>query len=132
MILTSVHAALWYESLRIGKVRNIDLRIRRAVLDTTRQGDLDETFITGLRNTSGSGTLYYDPEDSAVTTIIDRIYADSTELDDFRLIFDSEVGREVSGTAIITDTGLSASLGAAQTLEISFQFSGKPTSTLST
>jgi hypothetical protein len=130
MILTGTTAALFFGGTRIGKCRDISLSIDREALPTTKQGDLDRTFISGLRSTSGSASLFYDPEDAATDALLTQVYADNSTLSGVEMVFDSATGKKVTASAVITRVGLSASFGAAQVCDIDFQISGKPTAAL--
>ena len=130
MILTGATAALYFGNSRIGKCRNISLSIEREALPTTKQGDIDRTFIAGLRSTSGSASLYYDPDDSATDALLTQVYSDSSTLSGVEMIFDSVTGKKIAASAVVTRVGVSASFGAAQVCDIDFQVSGKPTESL--
>lgn len=130
MILTGTTAALYFGGTRIGKCKNISLSIDREALPTTKQGDLDRTFISGLRGTSGSASLFYDPDDSATDAMLTQVYADSSTLSGIEMVFDSATGKKATANAILTRVGISASYGAAQVCDIDFQISGKPTASL--
>lgn len=130
MILTGATAILTFGGTRVGKCRSISLEVDREALPTTRQGDVDRTFIAGLRGTQGSASLFYDPEDAAVAAILAKVYSDDTALSGLELIFDSTADKKVSASVVLTNVSLSASYGAAQVAEIQFQVSGKPTAVL--
>jgi hypothetical protein len=130
MILTGATAALHFNGTRIGKCRDIALSIDRETLPTTRQGDLDRTFIAGLRNTTGSASLFYDPEDTATDALLTQVYADSGALSNLEMVFDQATGRKVTASVLLTRASLSVSFGSAQVCAIDFQISGKPTAAL--
>lgn len=130
MIPTGSTAAVFFEGSRIGKCRSMDLSIEREALQTTRQGDVDRTYIPGLRGTSGSASLFYDPEDAATAALLLKLYDDNRSLSGFEFVFDTVVGKKVTASVVITNAGLSTSYGAAQVCEIQFQISGKPTAVL--
>lgn len=130
MILSGTTAVLWFGSTRIGKCRSISLDVEREALQTTRQGDIDRTFIPGLRGTQGSANLFYDPEDAAVAALLAKVYDDDTALSGVDMVFDWVTDKKVTASVIITSMSLSASFGAAQVVEIQFQVSGKPTAAL--
>lgn len=130
MILTGTTASLYFGGVKIGKCRNISLSIDREALPTTKQGDTDRTFISGLRSTSGSASLFYDPNDAATASIMTTLYSESSSLSGIDMVFDSMTGRKVSANMVITRASISASYGAAIVCDIDFQISGKPTSTL--
>jgi hypothetical protein len=130
MIPTSVHAELRYNGVKIGRVRSIEFQTLRDALETTTLEKWDKTFIAGLRESSASGSLFYDPDDTAAVALISDIYDDSTATIPMEMIFDSVIGKSVAATVVITNVSMSASFGAAQVCEIQFRISGKPTSTL--
>ena len=130
MILTGTTAVLYFGGTRVGKCRSISLQVDREALPTTKQGDIDRTFIAGLRGTQGSASLFYDPDDPAVSDLLEKVFADDTSLAGLDLVFDSVTDKKVTASVVLTGTGLSASYGSAQVCEIQFQMSGKPTAVL--
>jgi len=130
MIPTSVHAELRYNGVRVGRVRSIQFQTSRDALETKTLEKWDKTFIAGLRESSASGSLFYDPDDSAAVALISEIYNDGTATIPMEMLFDSVIGKSVAATVVITNVSMSASFGAAQVCEIQFRISGKPISTL--
>lgn len=131
MILTGATAGLYYDTLRIGKVRNIDLDISREALRTTTLDSFDHTYISGIRDSRASASLFYDPLDTAVVNIINAIYEDTnTAPKNFKFVWDLNTNRQITSSAVITNIGLSAAFGDAQVCKLSLQLSGKPISTL--
>ena len=138
-VKTSATAALKYKAtsggsfVTIGKVRDIKLDINRDALETTGIGDTDRTYAYGVRGTSGSGTLLYDPSstvtDNAMQDIMNRILSDTESTNSLQLILDpgQTNGGTVSGDIIITAVGISVSVGDLTSVPISFNISGKPT-----
>jgi hypothetical protein len=130
MILTGATAGLYYNTLRVGKVKNIDLDISREALRNTTLDLFDHTYIAGIRDTKASATLFYDPLDVAVVNIINAIYEDVAEVTkDFQFVWDTSTKRGLTSSAIITNIGLSVAFGEAQVCKLSLQLSGKPIST---
>ena len=128
MILTSTTAALYFNTLRIGKARSIDLDISREALRTTTIDAFDHTYIAGLRDTKASAVLFYDPLDNAVVSILNAIYDDTAEVtQQFTFVWDTNTNRSLTSAAILTNIGLSATYGEADVCKISVQLSGKPT-----
>jgi hypothetical protein len=128
MILTSTTAGLYFNNVRVGKVKNIDLDISREAMRTTTIDLFDNTYIAGLRDTKASALLFYDPQDPTVVNILDTIYADTPEiLPNFKFVWDINTNRSLTSDAVITNIGLSATYGEAQVCKLSVQLSGKPT-----
>lgn len=130
MILSGSTAALYFDGTRIGKCRSLSLDIEREALQTTKQGDLDRTFIPGLRGSSGSASLFYDPEDTATAAVLAKAYDDGTTLSGMELVFDLIGSKKVTASILLTNVGVSTSYGSAAVCEIQFQISGKPTAVL--
>ena len=129
MILTGTTAALYYGTLKIGKVKNIKLDISRTAIQTTTLDAFDHTYIAGIRDTKASATLFYDPADAVIVSIINAIYDDvSTTTTNFQFIWDTNTTRQLTSAAVITNIGLSAAFGEAQICELALQLSGKPVS----
>jgi hypothetical protein len=131
MILTGATAGLYYGTVKIGKVKNIDLDISREALRTTTLDLFDHTYISGMRDTKAAATLFYDPLDAAVVSIITAIYEDTpTTTTNFQFVWDANTNRQLTSSAVITNLGLSVAFGEAQVCKISLQLSGKPVSKL--
>lgn len=126
MILTGANGYLKSGTSRIGKCRNINLNISKGALPTTRQGDTDETYIPGLRNTTGSATLFYDPKDVAAVSFLNSILGDSRVAStEAELVMSPSRKKSFSFNLILTEIGLSVAYGEAQVCDISFQVSGR-------
>jgi len=129
MILTGASAGLYYNTLRVGKVKNIDIDISREALRSTTLDLFDHTYIAGIRDTKASATLFYDPLDTAAVGIINAIYEDVAEVTSiFQFVWDTNTKRELTSSAVITNIGLSVAFGEAHVCKLSLQLSGKPTS----
>lgn len=128
MILTGATAALFFDTLRIGKCRQISLEVDREALPTTKQGDIDRTFISGLRDTKGSASLFYDPSDPAVDALMTKVFTDSASLSSLDLVFDTVTDEKFTVQVVLTSAALTTGYGSAQVCEIQFQVSGKPLS----
>ena len=68
-VKTSATAELRYEGAAIAKVRDVSITFARDALETTGIGQTDRTYAYGIRGTTGSGTLLYDPSDAAADFI---------------------------------------------------------------
>lgn len=118
--------AAGYEN--VGKIRDIKLDINRDALETTGIGDTDRTYRYGIRGTSGSGTLIYDPDIPAAVNMMSRILSDTEELSGIKIIFDTaSTDGTFSGDALITAANPGVSVGDLVTVPVTFTISGKPT-----
>ena len=113
----------------IAKVRDVRLDINRDALETTGIGQKDRTYAYGIRGTSGSGTLLYDPSDTGTADLMDQILSDTETLSGLQLVLDtgSTTAGTISGDALITAVGPGVSAGDLISVPISFTISGKPT-----
>lgn len=115
---------------RIAKIRDIQLSIQRDGLDTTGIGDEDRSSVSGVRGTTGSGNLIYDRTDAAAVAMVNRILnaTSGTNSDDsIQIVFDSySTQGTFTGTPVITQVGISVSVGDLVTVPVSFNISGKP------
>ena len=129
-IKTSASAELRFDGSAIAKVRDVNITFSREALETTGIGQKDRTYAYGVRGTSGSGTLLYDPNDNATTSAINRLLDDSEATNSVSMVLDtnSSVGT-ITGDALITQAGASVSAGALVSMPVTFTFSGKPSGT---
>lgn len=129
-VKTSATAELRYEGAAIAKVRDVSITFARDALETTGIGQTDRTYAYGIRGTTGSGTLLYDPSDAATTNVINRLLSDSDTLNTMSMVLDtSTTTGTITGDALITQAGASISAGDLVSVPISFTFSGKPSGT---
>ena len=112
----------------IAKVRDVKLDINRDALETTGIGQRDRTYAYGIRGTSGSGTLLYDPSDTGTADLMNQILSDTDTLSGVQLVLDTgSTDGTISGDALITAAGPGVSVGDLVSVPISFTISGKPT-----
>jgi hypothetical protein len=127
-VKTAATAELQFGGAVIGKVRDVTLTINRDALETTGIGQADRTYEYGIRSTTGSGTLLYDSSDAATRNVMNTLLSDSSTLSRVRLVLDTAttVGT-IEGDVVVTQAGVSVSVGDLVSVPISFSVSGKPT-----
>jgi sporulation protein YlmC with PRC-barrel domain len=126
-VKTAATAELQFEGVAIGKVRDVSLNINRDALETTGIGQLDRTYAYGIRNTTGSGTLLYDSENTATRNIMNSLLSDSENLSNVKLLLDTSTSLgTIEGQILVTQVGVSVSVGSLISVPISFTVSGKP------
>ena len=126
-IKTASTAELRFNGSAIGKVRDVTLNINRDALDTTGIGQADRTYAEGIRNSSGSGTLMYDDANTATRNVMNSILADAGGTSEVTLVIDGSTALgTIAGSVVLTQVGLSVSVGSLVSVPISFNFSGKP------
>lgn len=127
-VKTSTTAELRLNSVAIAKVRDITMNYARDSLETTGIGQIDRTYAYGKRGTSGSGTLMYDASDTATKALMNRLLSDDTTTDTIAMVLDTATSDgTITGDALITQAGVSVSVGDIVSVPISFTISGKPT-----
>lgn len=126
-VKTAATAELQFGGAVIGKVRDIKLDINRDALETTGIGQADRTYVYGVRSTSGSGTLLYDSTDTATRNVMNTLLSDSQSLSRVKLVLDTATTLgTIEGDVVVTQAGVSVSVGDVVSVPISFNVSGKP------
>jgi len=126
-VKTAATAELQFGGASIGKVRDIKLDINRDALETTGIGQTDRTYVYGVRSTSGSGTLLYDSADTATRDVMNTLLSDSQSLSRVKLVLDTATALgTIEGDVVVTQAGVSVSVGDLVSVPISFNVSGKP------
>ena len=124
-VLTGADGQLKFSNKVIGKVRDWSLTIQKDALEDTCLGDFDRSYVEGLRGTTGSATVLYDPaNDSAVdmlNTILDNNQPENTI--EFVLFKDTN---SFSCSGFLTNVSPSVAVGSAQAVSVSFQVCSKP------
>lgn len=126
-VKTAATAELQFGGSVIGKVRDVTLTLNRDALETTGIGQTDRTYAYGIRSTTGSGTLLYDSSDAATRNVMNTLLSDTATLSRVRLVLDTAttIGT-IEGDVVVTQAGVSVSVGDLVSVPISFSVSGKP------
>lgn len=135
-VLTGADGQLMYGSQAFAKCREWSITTVRDALENTCLGDFDRTYVEGLRGSSGTATLLYDPSNETANNFLNTIFSTSGEADysapeqlTFKMnrqVFPNGGGVFVC-TGFLTNVGPSVSVGSVQAVSISFQINGKPT-----
>ena len=129
-VKTGSTAELRFQGAAIAKVRDVSLTIVRDALETTGIGQKDRTYAYGVRGTTGTGTLLYDAANAATTATMNRLLNDSESTDTIAMVLDTSLAEgTLQGDALITQAGVSVSVGSVVSVPISFSFRGKPSGT---
>ena len=128
-VLTGSDGQLLYGAQSFAKCRDWSISINRDSLEDTCLGDYDRTYVQGLRGTTGSATVLYDPANSMANDFLNSILVDdsSTQLT-FRLNRRGlgDGGGSFAVTGFLTNVSPSVSGGDVQAVSVSFQVTGKP------
>lgn len=123
-VLTGATAELRYQGARIGKCRDFSVSTNRDALETTCLGEWDRTFIAGLRGSTGSATVLYDPEDAAAVGLLNSIYKNEGGAEPVRMIMNTATRTGMDVDAIITNVSAPVAFGQAVACSVSFQITG--------
>lgn len=93
--------------------------------DTTAMGDKDRTFDTyTLRNTTGSGSAYYDPGNAGIAKLDDYIVSSTTPASAVLRLETVDGSAGYTGTAWISGITLGASVDGVITFNFNYQYTG--------
>lgn len=123
-ITTGANGEMRYNNVRVAKCREISLDVTRDALETTTLGDYDRTYIEGLRGTTGTATILYDPYDTTATQLLNTIFTNTNTSADISLVLDTATGRNIAVSAFLTQVGVPISVGEVTACSISFQVTG--------
>ena len=143
-VLTGADGFMRVDGRKIGKVRNFSLSIQRDAIDVTAVSDYDREYVHGVRNTTGSCTLFYDPADQFANKFLNSIFESDHEQHEVDFVLNKNgananwnyVPKFGPGTTkpdivgalrykgILTNVSPSVDVGAAQSVQLSFQCCG--------
>lgn len=143
-VLTGADGFMRVDGKKVGKVRNFSVSIQRDATDVTSLAEYDKQFVHGLRNTTGSCTLFYDPADQFANKFLNSIFESKHEQHTVDFVLNKNginadwnyepkfgpgtTNPNVVGTlrykGILTNVSPSVDVGAAQSVQLSFQCSG--------
>ena len=113
---------LQIDSTDVGEVDNMSLNITIDVGDTTEIGDTWATAIPLGKSWNVSGSLKYDPADTAQLALQTEFISGDGALADVRVYEDAT--KYYSGAGIITAFNIVKAVGAVDTLAITIQGNG--------
>ena len=128
-VLTGADGQLLYGSSVIAKIRDFSITVNKDALETTCLASYDRTYIEGLRGSTASATLLYDPENLQANKMLNSIL--KTEGIEEQLTFKMNRRNAPNGGGNFTVSGFITSLsprvsvGAVQAVSITFQVSDK-------
>jgi hypothetical protein len=126
MVLTGADGQLKYQGAVVGKVRDWSITITKDALEDTAIGDFDRTYIQGLRGTTGSATVLYDPGNAQANVFLNSIFDNSENVETVDFVFNKLDNKSFKCSGFVTSMSPSISVGSVQAVSISFQVSGKP------
>jgi len=124
-VLTGKNAALSWNGATVGKVRSWSMTISKDALETTTLGVHDRSYVPGIRGSTGTAELMYDPSEGQAVSLLNSISSNSDDAaSSVGFVFDTAGGKSLSCSAFLTSVSPSVSVGAIQVCSVSFQVSG--------
>ena len=124
-VLTGADGQLRYNNQAIAKCKNWQLNISRNAIETTCLASYDREYVQGLRGTSGSMTLLYDPEQMNANNLLNSVLSDGRS-EEVSFVLNRADGSTFRCNGFLTQTSVSVSTGAASACSCQFVVSGKP------
>lgn len=133
MILTGADGQLLYGTNGVARVRNWSLSIQRNAIDVTCLDTSDREYVAGIRNTTGSATIFYDTSESddiaLLNSILDNRLCSTDECQEsVNFVLNKCNAPNGDGcfrcTCLITEVSPSVSVGEATAVNVTFQVTG--------
>lgn len=125
-VLTGSDGELRFNGSAVGKCREWSLSVSKDALEDTSIGSYDRTYVEGVRGTTGSATVLYDPANSTATSLLNSIFTNNQAIDSVDFVLRRQDGTKLSCSAFVTSISPSVAVGAVQAVSVSFQVTGKP------
>ncbi len=125
-VLTGSDGELKFNGSAVGKCREWNLNVSKDALEDTSIGSYDRTYVEGMRGTTGSATVLYDPGNSTAASLLNSIFENNQASDSVDFVLRRQDGTKLSCSAFVTSISPSVAVGAVQAVSVSFQVNGKP------
>jgi hypothetical protein len=125
-VQTGADGQLKYNNRTVAKVRDWSVTVQKDAIEDTCLGAYDRTYVEGLRGTSGSATLLYDPEDTVATDLLNSVFDTDGTSAEVSFVLTTRTNQSLVCNGFLTNISTSVSVGAATACSVSFQVSGKP------
>jgi len=125
-VLTGSDGQLKFNGSAVGKCREWSLDVSKDALEDTSIGSYDRTYVEGMRGTTGSATVLYDPNNRTAAALLNSIFDNDNTSDSVDFVLNRREGTSISCSGFVTSISPSVSVGAVQAVSINFQVNGKP------
>lgn len=120
------NGTLTYNGNSVAKVSNWSFSSSVDTLETTAISDSERSYVPGLRQATGSATIFY--YDDAPKPLLERIIGTSAVSESDILLLKLGWGSKyVQGNVIITSGELNCAVGEVMQATVQFQFTGAVT-----
>ncbi len=124
-VQTGADGQLRFNNRIIARCRDWSLSVSKDALEDTCLGAYDRSYVEGLRGTTGSATVLYDPSDDTANEMLNSVFANDQDQPTMEFTLSRGATRSFTCTGFLTSVSPSVSVGAATACSISFQVSGK-------
>ena len=129
-VLTGADGQLFYGGTVIAKIRDFSITINKEALEDTCLASYDRTYVEGLRGSTASATLLYDPSNFTANDLLNSVLKTEGKEEELTFKLNRKNAPNGGGSFIvngfISSLSPSVSVGAVQAVSITFQISGKP------
>lgn len=125
-VLTGSDGQLRFNGSAVGKCREWTLNVSKDALDDTSIGSYDKTYVEGMRGTTGSATVLYDPSNRTAASLLNSIFSNEQSNSQVDFVLRRQDGTSLNCYAFVTNISPSVAVGAVQAVSVSFQVNGKP------
>lgn len=123
-VLTGANGALTWEGQVVARCRSWSLDISRDALEDTCLGSFSRTYIEGLRGATGSAVILYDPSNSTVIAMLNRILQDEEDSSAIGFVLNTRASQVLECRGLITSQSTPMSIGEATAISVSIQVTG--------
>ncbi len=125
-VLTGSDGQLRFNGSAVGKCREWTLNVSKDALEDTSIGSYDRTYVEGMRGTTGSATVLYDPSNRTAASLLNSIFSNEQSNSQVDFVLRRQDGTSLNCYAFVTSISPSVAVGAVQAVSVSFQVNGKP------
>ena len=128
-VLTGADGRLMYGDEAVAKTRDWSISVAKDALEDTCLASTDRTYVEGLRGTTGSATLLYDPSQKSANQLLNTIFASTGTEQEVSFVLNKNDGSTFKCKGFLTSVSPSVSVGSVSAVSINFQVNGKPDGT---
>ena len=125
-VLTGADGRLMYGNQAVAKTRDWSISVAKDALEDTCLAATDRTYVEGLRGTTGSATLLYDPSQDSANQLLNTIFANTGTEQEVSFVLNKNDGSTFKCNGFLTSVSPSVSVGSVSAVSINFQVNGKP------
>ena len=125
-VLTGADGRLMYGNQAVAKTRDWSISVSKDALEDTCLASTDRTYVEGLRGTTGSATILYDPGQASANELLNTIFANTGTEQEVSFVLNKNDGSTFRCNGFLTSVSPSVSVGAVSAVSVNFQVNGKP------